>query len=198
MTHPVDNAPAVFTVHAVDPHGNPRKDGGDPFEVHIQGPHGKHLSPHIHDNNDGTYTVTYNPEEPGEYGVDVRLGNESVRDNPLRVTVREGTDSEQSGFGSFTFTVVSRDKRGNPKTFGGDPFEVTIKGPAEKVDVNAIDNGDGSYTAAYTIIGTGRYSVGVKLNGKEVSGSPFVQNVGSVKKDKSGHAHVHETSARAN
>ena len=147
------------------------------------------------DNGDGTYTVTYLADHPGEYNLEVRVGGRSIGGFPRAALVREGTEGHTSEFGKFSFTVVARDKRNAVKTFGGDPFEITIKGTSEAVSVNAVDNGDGTYTASYTI-GVGKYSVTVKLNGKEVMGSPFVQKVGSVKGDKSPHGHA--ASARIN
>jgi len=188
---PFDNAPAVFTIHAVDADGKPLKEGGDNFEVLVNTPDGTPLpAPSIVDNGDGTYTVTYHPEHPGDYDADVRVGGRSIGGFPKTVRVREGTEGGVSEFGKFEFTVIARDKRSNVKSFGGDPFEVTIKGTSEALSVKAIDNADGTYTAAYTI-GVGRYSVSVTLNGKEVVGSPFVQKVGAVKKhDKSAHAHT--------
>jgi filamin len=147
------------------------------------------------DNGDGTYTVTYLPEHPGEYSADVRIDGQSLAGFPKKVHVREGTQGEVSEFGKFAFTVVARDKRNAVKTFGGDPFEVTISGSSEAISVNATDNADGTYTASYTV-GVGRYLVRVVLNGKEVVGSPFVQKVGSVKGAKA--APVHTSAAKIN
>lgn len=192
--HVFDNEPAQFTIHAKDPKGNPLTQGGDDFKVDIHGP--GHVAPKIVDNNDGTYTVTYDPTEPGDYKVDITLDGHHIKDAPHHVKVREGTDAGFSGFGSFTLTVVAKDKKGNPKTFGGDDFEVTITGPAEHLDVKAFDNDDGTYTAAYTLVGTGSYSVEVKLNHKHIEGSPFKQNVGSVKKDKANPAKKHSVTAK--
>jgi len=190
-----DNEPAKFTIHAKDPKGNPLTQGGDDFKVDIHGPVPVH--PHVVDNNDGTYTVTYDPTEAGDYKVDITLDGHHIKDAPHHVAVREGTDVGFSGFGSFTLTVVAKDKKGNPKTFGGDSFEVTITGPSEHLDVKAFDNDDGTYTAAYTLVGTGHYSVEVKLNHKNIEGSPFKQNVGSLKKDKVNPAKKHSVTVKA-
>jgi filamin len=195
LTKVFDNEPAVFTIHAKDPKGKPLTQGGDNFKVDIHGP--IHVEPKIVDNNDGTYTVTYEPTEVGDYKVDITLDGHPIKDAPHHVKVKEGTDAGFSGFGSFTLTVVAKDKKGNPKTFGGDAFVVTITGPAEHVDVKAYDNDDGTYTAAYTLVGTGSYSVDVKLNHKNIEGSPFKQNVGSVKKDKANPAKKHSVTATA-
>eukprot|EP00026_Physarum_polycephalum_P002538 Phypoly_transcript_02545.p1 GENE.Phypoly_transcript_02545~~Phypoly_transcript_02545.p1 ORF type:complete len:888 (+),score=160.21 Phypoly_transcript_02545:83-2746(+) len=190
ITSPFDNEPAVFTIHAVDDNGKPLSEGGDNFEVTLHSPSGDPLpSPVIVDNKDGTYTGTYNPENPGEYSADVRIDGISLAGFPKKVHVREGTQGEVSEFGKFAFTVVARDKRNVIKTFGGDPFEITITGTSEAISVSAIDHGDGTYTASYTV-GVGRYSVSVILNGKEVVGSPFVQKVGSLKSDKSARGHT--------
>jgi filamin len=190
-----DNAPAVFTIHAKDPKGNPLTRGGDEFKVDIKGP--VHVEPTIVDNNDGTYTVTYEPTAVGDYNVDITLDGHDIKDAPHHVTVKEGTDAGLSGFGSFTLTVVAKDKKGVAKTFGGDSFEVTITGPAEQIDVKAFDNDNGTYTAAYALVGSGSYKVEVKLNHKHIEGSPFKQNVGSVKKDKHNPHKVHSTTAKA-
>jgi hypothetical protein len=196
ITSPFDNEPAVFTIHAVDENGKHLKEGGDEFEVLLATPTGDSLPSTIVDNSDGTYTVTYHPDHPGEFSADVRVGGRSIAGHPKTVHVREGTEGEVSEFGKFAFTVVARDKRSKIKTFGGDPFEVTITGTSEALAAKALDNADGTYTASYTL-GVGRHLVSVILNGKEVVGSPFVQKVGSVKGAKSS-PHVHTTTARIN
>jgi hypothetical protein len=56
-----DNEPTYFTIHAVDHDGKPRTDGGDNFDVKINGPQPR-SSPEVIDNGDGTYTVKYEPD----------------------------------------------------------------------------------------------------------------------------------------
>jgi filamin len=172
----VDNETAEFKIYAVDPDGNPRTDGGDDFAVEIDGP--APVEPNLVDNGDGTYDVTYDAEEPGDYTIHVTLEGNDIRDSPFTVNVKEGTDPAGSGFGQFTFTVTARDKRGKPKEFGGDDFTVEIKGPEDSdVEVQTTDNDDGTYTAAYALAGEGEFKITVKLNGKGIKGSPFKQNL---------------------
>lgn len=166
----VDNEPGEFKIHAVDRDGNPRTDGGDPFEVVINGPQGP-VKPDVKDNGDGTYDVTFDPSEPGPYDIAVNLEGNPIKDSPWNVKCKEGTDNDKSGFGIFSFTIQSKDKRGEPKTFGGDKFEVKIKGPSEsEVESKTTDNGDGTYTAVYALTGPkgSKFKIWAGLNGKKV------------------------------
>jgi len=165
-----DNEPAYFTIHSVDGEGNPRKEGGDPFTVKIKGPDGD-LQPTVKDNGDGTYSVSYAPDTPGDYTINVDLEGKPIKNAPFKVKAKAGTDADNSGFGIFSFTLQARDKRGKDKTFGGDNFEVKIKGPqGSEVEVNTLDNNDGTYTAIYALSGEkGRdFNVNAKLNGKTI------------------------------
>jgi len=165
-----DNEPAYFTIHSVDGEGVPRNEGGDPFKVKIRGPDGD-LEPKVTDNGDGTYLVEYAPETPGDYQIDVDLEGKPIKGAPFKIKAKAGTDADNSGFGIFSFTLQSRDKRGKDKTIGGDKFDVHIKGPQDsEVEVNTMDNGDGTYTAIYALSGEkGRdFNVHAKLNGKTI------------------------------
>lgn len=174
-----DNEPAEFTIYSVDTYGNARTDGGDPFKVDINGPDGLVVEAKVEDKNDGTYAVTYEAPVAGDYTINVTLRDTPIANMPVTVNCIEGADGDQSAFGSFTFTVAAKNKKGEPKTIGGDRFEVSITGPAEFIKLDAIDNQDGTYTAAYTLAGNGRFSTGVKLNGKHIEGSPFKQVLGN-------------------
>ncbi|KYQ96878.1 gelation factor [Tieghemostelium lacteum] len=173
-----DNATAEFTIFAVDKNGQARKDGGDPFVVQITGPQGN-VEAKLHDNSDGTYLVQYDPDVVGEYNINVTLKDTPIKNMPVSVNSIEGADGSLSNFGSFTFTVAANNKKGEPKTTGGDKFYVAITGPAEFIKLEALDNQDGSYTAKYTLQGNGRFSTDVKLNGKSIEGSPFKQVLGN-------------------
>eukprot|EP01089_Gocevia_fonbrunei_P013343 TRINITY_DN340_c0_g1_i1.p1 TRINITY_DN340_c0_g1~~TRINITY_DN340_c0_g1_i1.p1 ORF type:complete len:790 (-),score=281.46 TRINITY_DN340_c0_g1_i1:42-2333(-) len=166
-----DNEPAHFTIHSVDNDGQPRKEGGDPFSVNISGPVDTPVD--VKDNGDGTYSVTYSPQEPGAYTINVDLDGSPIKDAPFKVTAKAGTDVTNSDFGIFSFTLQSKDKRGNNKEFGGDEFNVNISGPeGAEVEVQTMDNQDGTYTAVYALAGEGvkgkNFKVRALLNGHEI------------------------------
>eukprot|EP01133_Synstelium_polycarpum_P007481 gene7481-8752_t len=174
-----DNAVAEFTIYAVDTTGTPCAVGGDPYTVTISGPNGLEIVPQVTDNNDGTYAVVYEPLVEGDYNINVALRGNPIKDMPVNVKCIEGADGDQSAFGSFTFTVAAKNKKGELCQSGGNKFEVSITGPAEFITLEAIDNQNGTYTAAYTLAGNGRFSTSVKLNAKHIEGSPFKQVLGN-------------------
>jgi len=166
-----DNEPAVFTVNARDQWGNPVS--GDECTVTVVGP--SPTSVNIVDNGDGTYTVTYNVEDEGKFVVTAKLDGDVVKNTPAEVDAILGADADNCAV-AYTLTVHARDRRGNPKTYGGDRFTVQIKGPADSdVDSEAIDNGDGTYSAKYKLEGEpgSAFAVHIKLNDRSIKGSPF-------------------------
>mmetsp|Transcript_11952 Transcript_11952/g.33648 ORF Transcript_11952/g.33648 Transcript_11952/m.33648 type:complete len:637 (+) Transcript_11952:104-2014(+) len=168
-----DNEPAYFTVFAKDVNGNPVS--GDDCQVTVDGP--GDAGANVTDNGDGTYAVEYHADEPGDYTINATLDGESVKNTPTTVKVTEGADAENVSI-QYTITVHAKNKKGEPKTVGGDNFEVNIKGgEADETDVDckAVDNGDGTYSAHYELSGEAgtKFKVNISLNGKKIKGSPF-------------------------
>jgi len=168
-----DNKPTGFTIHAVDADGNPRKDGGDPFVVKINSPN-ETIVPNVVDNGDGTYAVTYAAQKTGPVEISVTIENQPIKDAPFRLECKSGTDHTTTGFSNFTFIIQTRDKAGNNKTYGGDNFEVQS---AQSIDVHTKDNGDGTYSASFSLPNKGNYSFKVLFNGHELAASPLVINI---------------------
>jgi hypothetical protein len=165
-----DNKPTGFTIHAVDYDGNPRTDGGDPFVVKINSPN-ETIVPKVVDNGDGTYSVTYAAQKTGPVEIQVTLEDQPIKDAPFHLECKSGTDHSTTGFSNFTFTVQTRDKHGNNKTFGGDEFVVTPN--QSGVHVTTKDNNDGTYTASFSLGAKGNYVFKVAFNGKELAASPL-------------------------
>jgi len=135
----------------------------------------------VKDNNDGTYDVEFDPAEPGNYDINVTLEGKPIKDAPWKVKCKEGTDAGNSGFGVFSFTIQSYDKRKNKKTFGGDHFDVKIKGPSKsEVETQNIDNNDGTYTCVYALSGPkgSKFRIRAFLNGKKVGTFQQVLKIG--------------------
>jgi hypothetical protein len=166
-----DNEPAVFTVHAQDIWGNPVS--GDDCAVTVEGP--TPTTVEVVDNGDGTYSVSYNVEDAGKFVVTAKLDGAVVQNTPAEVDAIRGADADNCSV-EFTLTVHARDRHGQPKTYGGDRFVVQIKGPSDSdVESQAIDNGDGTYSAKYRLEGEpgSAFAVHIKLNDRNIRGSPF-------------------------
>jgi len=184
--------PQTFKIFAVYPNGKPKKDGGDLFDVFIEDPNLDVLKPEVIDNNDGTWTVNYQPTDPGKYHIDVIQRNPSmptlfdhVKNSPIDVLIEPGTVAENCiAYGPglepgnldtlpATFTIEARDKHGNKMNEGGDPFQVDLMGPTGPVPVDIVDNGDGTYQVTYNPQDAGRHDIAVTLDGKPIKGSTF-------------------------
>jgi filamin len=166
----VDNETATFTIFARDGDDLPKTEGGDPFKLEFNGP--APVSFDLMDNNDGTYTVTYDPNVAGDYDINISLEGSPIKNAPYHIRVTEGIDLRNTNFKVFSFTIQTKDKNGHDRTFGGDKFEVDVKGP-QPVIVSTSDNGDGTYTASYLPPHKGAYNVHVKFNDREIAASPF-------------------------
>jgi len=173
-----DTLPTHFTIQAKDKDGKNMPGGGDPFEVKIQGPKGP-VDSQIKDNEDGTYTVNYQPVDPGKHKIDVTLKKIPIKDAPFSVLVKEGADEGHSCIENFTFTIRAKTKRGENRKDGNDKFVVTITGNSGDVPTTFKDIGDGTYLVSYKLPEPGDYTVHVKLNDKYIQGCPWTQHIGS-------------------
>eukprot|EP01126_Amoeba_proteus_P053924 TRINITY_DN65_c0_g2_i1.p1 TRINITY_DN65_c0_g2~~TRINITY_DN65_c0_g2_i1.p1 ORF type:complete len:745 (+),score=152.19 TRINITY_DN65_c0_g2_i1:158-2392(+) len=184
--------PQTFTIHAVYADGTPKKSGGDLFDVIIEDPNFNVVPPEITDNGDGTWTVNYQPTEPGDYNVSVIQRNPSnplfydhIQGSPKTIKIEPGTDASQSlAFGPglnpglldtfpATFTIQAKDRNGNNMSEGGDPFTVDINGPNGPIHCDVKDNGDGTYDCSYQPDDAGLHDVSVTLDGQPIKGSTF-------------------------
>jgi len=184
--------PAHFKIFAILPNGQPKKSGGDLFDVQIEGPDCQLIHPHIKDNGNGTYDVEYQPEDSGKHRVDVVLRNparpvfyQHLKNSPVEVDIAPGTDASKCiAYGPGLepglldthpthFTIQAKDKNGNDMKEGGDPFEVKIQGPEGPIDAKVTDNGDGTYRVDYAPEAAGRHDIDVELGGKPIKGSTF-------------------------
>ena len=144
------------------------------------------------DNNDGTFSAYYMLGTPGKYKLSIRLNDEhEIHGSPFDIeilpskTVASCSTAEGEALTSVypeeisTFTVIARDALGNAKTRGGDPFEVSILGPAKPRSVE--DNEDGTYTVTFEAqdpskaqyYAANTLQINVSLYGKPIAQSPF-------------------------
>jgi hypothetical protein len=69
-------------------------------------------------------------------------------------------------------SIVSRDQFGNPRLSGGATVVVSVTGANAAIPA-VTDNGDGTYSAAYTPTTAGNDAVAITLNGVAIGGSPY-------------------------
>jgi len=173
------HTPAVFTIEAKNKFGDRIYTGGHPFHVNVKDPYDTNLIVDLHDNKDGTYTVTYNPSEPGDHVVEVTLNRAQVAKSPYHVPIGENSDlpspmlSYAAGPGlepggkntePAEFTIYAILPDGRPKGRGGDAdlFDVTIEDAnGDLIPAKIEDNGDGTYNVSYQPKDAGNYHIDI-------------------------------------
>ncbi|NXN99627.1 FLNA protein, partial [Rhinopomastus cyanomelas] len=129
------------------------------------------------DNGDGTCSVSYLPSEPGDYNINILFAGSHVPGSPFRATINPPCDPSQvtcSGPGLEGATA------GQPGHFrvdcsraGSAELSIGIASEAgARAEVRVEDNGDGTYTIAYTPLSPGVYTVTLEYGGQPVPHFP--------------------------
>ncbi|XP_013789840.1 filamin-A-like [Limulus polyphemus] len=138
------------------------------------------------DNRDGTCTVEYIPDEPGNYDIAVKFADQHIPGSPFKVPSSVGVDASKvqaHGPGlepnncranvPLNFTVDARKS-------GKAPLNVDVsseKGPIPK-KAQIKDIGDGTYDVTYFAPPeNSKCDVKVTYGGKDIPGSPFQMKV---------------------
>lgn len=191
------NYDAEFTVQLRNTKGKDIKVGGEVIDVQIKAPlNSAPVKAEVVDNGDGTYKVSYNPKAHGKHLINVNVRNKPIQNSPFSVNAEKlgvdavKTDAYGPGLeGGVTkdtthFTIVAKNKKGDPVGSGGDRFDVKIVGPFDsEVKTETIDNKDGSYTVSYRPTDKGNHTITIQHEGKNVANSPYHVSIDSNPKD---------------
>ncbi|XP_025833644.1 filamin-A isoform X1 [Agrilus planipennis] len=145
------------------------------LEVRIVGPDGTPRPVKITDNGDRTYGATFVPDDCGRYKAEIKYAGKDVPKSPFSIqahatgnadkckitegvqkTVMSGEEycitvnTENAGYGAVTCRIRS--------TSGSD------------VDIDIVDNGDGTVSIYYNVEDAGEYTVSIKFGGQPVVG----------------------------
>nr|XP_032646045.1 E3 ubiquitin-protein ligase TRIM71-like [Chelonoidis abingdonii] len=101
---------ASFTVRCYDHDGNPCLSGGDMVSAVVMGPDGNLFGTDVHDQQNGTYLVSYRPQLEGEHLVSVMMCNHHIENSPFKVMVKAGLCYIGVGLPGLSF--VSEENRG--------------------------------------------------------------------------------------
>ncbi|CAN0019941.1 unnamed protein product [Bubo scandiacus] len=137
----------------------------------------------LHNNRDGTYTITYTPACAGAYTITIKYGGHPVPKFPVRVTVDPAVDTsgvkvygkgvEPRGVLREVGTDFTVDARALTKT-GGPHVKARVLNPSgAKTDTYVTDHGDGTYRVDYTPYEDGLHRVEVTYDDVGVPKSPF-------------------------
>ena len=171
--------PATFTIDA----HNETTPGS--LGVTVEGPVESKID--VRDNGDGTCCVSYIPELPGEYRINVSHADRPIADSPFLANItpsRKGPDYSQppnvKAYGPglvggecckpALFTIDAREE-----TFPGS-LGVTVEGPKECV-FNCTDNGDGTCSVSYVPEFPGTYKINISHAERPIHGSPFLPSI---------------------
>jgi adhesin/invasin len=163
-----------------DQFGNPAPGVGGRISVEVTGANTT-TGGAATDQGGGRYLVSYTPVVAGTDQIVVRVDGNPVPGSPLSSTVSPGPASASASsadvpgqvslFGQVVVVTTVRDAQGNVRTGGGD--EVRVFAAGRQVDITAVHNGDGTYTASFSPPVLGQMDVEVLVNGSPVPGSPF-------------------------
>ena len=93
----------------------------------ITGPGRKKIPVEVTDNDDGTFTCAYTPEEAGRHTYDIEFAGENVPESPFKVQVKPSADASK--------VVVD----------GLGPKEEVVAGVEHDFDIDAVNAGKGLY-----------------------------------------------------
>ncbi|KAM9859071.1 filamin B a [Aulostomus maculatus] len=156
------------------------KDAGQgQLSVLITDQDGKPKLPSIHDNDDGTYQVSYIPDRAGRYTIVIKYGGDDIPASPYRVRATATGDASKCtvtgpGVGP---TVAIGEELGlvvNTKGAGkGKVSCVVVQPDGSEVEAEVLENEDGTFDIFYTALAPGNYVIYVRFGGENIPRSPF-------------------------
>ncbi|XP_056000448.1 filamin-A-like isoform X18 [Ostrea edulis] len=171
-----DNIPASLPVtFFIDT----REAGIADLEVLIKRPDGTYAHPHIVDNGDGTFTVSYVPDDLGTYEILIRFGGQVVPSTPFKVNtypvgdatkcrITEGLENTTVPINKETVICVDASQAGDGKV------TCRIRSPSgNDIDIDIVENPDGTFSILFTPQMMGAYTINIKFGGQSVPGGEY-------------------------
>uniref|UniRef100_A0A7M4FQA1 Filamin B n=1 Tax=Crocodylus porosus TaxID=8502 RepID=A0A7M4FQA1_CROPO len=160
------------------------KDAGEGLlSVQITDQEGKPKRVDVHDNKDGTYTVTYVPDKTGRYTIGVKYGGDEIPSSPYRIRASPAGDASKCsatvslGSPGIASTVKTGEEVGfvvDAKSAGKGKVTCTVLTPdGTEAEADVIENEDGTYDIFYTAAKPGTYVIHVRFGGVDIPNSPF-------------------------
>ncbi|XP_069142475.1 filamin-A-like isoform X2 [Argopecten irradians] len=149
------------------------------LEVTIMRPDGSFITPVVQDNGDGTFTVSYIPDDLGQYKINVKFGGKNVPNSPFKVKacptgdaskcrITEGLDNKFVPINKETVITVDASQAGDGKV------TCRIRSPSgNDIDIDIVENPDGTFSLLFTPQLAGAYTINIKFGGQTVPGGEY-------------------------
>uniref|UniRef100_A0A4W4DUX8 Calponin-homology (CH) domain-containing protein n=1 Tax=Electrophorus electricus TaxID=8005 RepID=A0A4W4DUX8_ELEEL len=168
--------PVEFTIDARDA-------GEGLLTVQILDPEGKPKKASIHDNKDGTYTVSYVPDVTGRYTITIKYGGDQIPYSPYSILATPTGDASKCllsgthGLGSLGPTIQTSEETlvsVDAKAAGKGKVTCKVLTPdGTELDVDVRENVDGTFDIYYTAPEPGKYIITIRFGGQHIPNSPF-------------------------
>ena len=142
-------------------------------------PSGKHSTPVIRDNHDGTYTVDVKADEPGVHAIDVELDGSKIPGSPYMVRIVQAADKKKVHFyGKGIESGLLDNFEGlfyvDTKGAGPGDLKVRIHGPKDGFNMKLRKDPETERVVIvqYEPMVEGEYTINVFWSGEHVEGSP--------------------------
>lgn len=181
-TGPMDSdEPREFTVYALTHDGKPMVNEGEMVVVTITDADGNDVKCDIAEpgsTNPAAYMCRYTAGTEGAYTITVKVKGTTLMGFPRQIVIEAAADDTYIKSCNFQWTIQAVNEDDEAETEGGDLFEVDLKNEKGEIfEANKTDNGDGTYTASYTIFPGQLYKVYANLNGEPLANTPFIHDL---------------------
>ena len=130
------------------------------------------------DNGDGTYTAVFTSKTSQTFNITASIAGSALSNNiDIAFTPVLDTDSADlsvdkssasaDGIDQITVTVQLKDTNGADYTSSAG--EISFSVPSGVTEESKTDNGDGSYTAVFTTVNAGTYTLGASIGGTQLA-----------------------------
>ncbi|MGF1890822.1 Ig-like domain-containing protein [Vibrio campbellii] len=165
----------TVTIQLKDTEGNNYTSSGGTLELSL--PAGVSIVT-SQDNSDGTYTVSFSSSSSGTKSAGVSIGGTQLSSSislsyaqVLNLSAaafsRDKDSANADGSDQIAVTVQLKDTNGADYTSSAG--EISFSVPSGVTEESKTDNGDGSYTAVFTTVNAGTYTLGVSIGGTELA-----------------------------
>lgn len=143
------------------------------LEVSIQRPDGTFIQPIIADNGDGTFTVTYTPEDVGVYTIKIKFGGVDVPNTPIKAQSKPVGDASKCRItkGMERTVMVKKETVITVDASQAGTGKVTCRihdSNGHDIDIDIIENPDNTFSIQFTPQFPGTYSISIQFGGQSI------------------------------